>query len=106
MTNTTMGMVERVAKAIWQERERRLGPRGQRMEPDAMDMVTGAWASTLADARVAIGAMAEPTKPMEFAGGTKLEEMLFNGDRDYSGVIFKDVGVVYRTMLRAALQEE
>lgn len=57
-------MVERVALAIWQARERRMPGRGQRMEPDAMDRSTGAWASVCNDASAAIEAMREPTPMM------------------------------------------
>lgn len=38
-------------------------------------------------------------------GGLKLEAMMFESDPEYTGVIFKDCGVVYRTMIDAALNE-
>lgn len=57
------------------------------------------------DARAAIEAMRQPTQTMEYAGGIKCEEMMFGGDADYTGVIFKDMGTVWRTMADAALTE-
>ena len=61
-------MLEKVARAIWQAREKRMPGRGQRMEPDNWDMHSGAWASTLGDARAALEAMLEPTEGMKTAG--------------------------------------
>lgn len=44
----------------------------------------------------------EPTMEMELAGGLKCEGLMFEGDPEYTGVIFKDMGTVYKTMLNAA----
>jgi hypothetical protein len=43
----------------------------------------------------------EPTQDMELAGGLKCEGLMFEGDPDYTGVIFKDMGTVYKTMIAA-----
>lgn len=61
------------------------------------------WPSYESRARVAIEAMREPTEAMEVAGGLKCEALMFEGDG--SGIIFKDMGHVYRSMLAAALEE-
>lgn len=46
--------VEEVALAIWRAREERTEPRLRRLQPDDMDMVTGAFALVCADASAAI----------------------------------------------------
>lgn len=56
-----------------------------------------------ADARAVLEALRDPTPEMEYVGGTKCENMMFGGDEEYTGVIFKDMGVVFRTMIDAAL---
>lgn len=60
-------------------------------------------ADTIATA--ALEAMRIASDPMMVNGGLKLEAMLFEGDEEYTGIIFKDSGVVYRTMIDAALNE-
>lgn len=57
-------------------------------------------------ARVAIEAMRVPDEEMMLAGGFKLEAMLFENDEEYTGVIFKDAGVVFRVMVDAALASQ
>jgi hypothetical protein len=44
----------------------------------------------------------EPTEEMELAGGFKCEGLMFEGDPDYTGVIFKDMGTVYKKMIAVA----
>lgn len=56
-------------------------------------------------ARAAVNAAREPTDAMKVAGGLKCEAMMFEGDPDFTGVIFNDMGVVFRTMLDTATQE-
>jgi len=53
----SMSMVERVALAIWQTREKDLPPHKRRMKPDEIDRASGAWLSMLEQARAAIEAM-------------------------------------------------
>lgn len=60
-------------------------------------------ADTLATA--ALEAMRIASDYMMVDGGLKLEAMMFENDPEYTGVIFKDCGVVYRTMIDAALNE-
>lgn len=60
-------------------------------------------ADTMATA--ALEAMRIASDPMMVDGGLKLEAMMFESDPEYTGVIFKDCGVVYRTMIDAALNE-
>ncbi len=60
-------------------------------------------ADTLATA--ALEGMRIATDPMMVDGGLKLEAMMFENDPEYTGVIFKDCGVVYRAMIDAALNE-
>jgi len=43
--------VETVALEIWRARELDFPPRVRRMKPDSFDMVSGAWARTLAMAK-------------------------------------------------------
>lgn len=44
----------------------------------------------------------EPTDEMKLVGGLKCESMMFENDEDYTGVIFSDMGFVYRSMIAAA----
>lgn len=60
-------------------------------------------ADTLATA--ALEGIRIATDPMMVDGGLKLEAMMFENDPEYTGIIFKDCGVVYRTMIDAALNE-
>lgn len=60
-------------------------------------------ADTLATA--ALEGIRIATDPMMVDGGLKLEAMMFEDDPEYTGIIFKDCGVVYRTMIDAALNE-
>lgn len=53
--------------------------------------------------RAVLECLRTPTPEMEYVGGTKLENMMFGGDEEYTGVIFTDVGVVFRDMIDAAL---
>jgi len=46
----------------------------------------------------------EPTNDMEVAGGLKCEKIMFEGDLEANGVIFHDMGLVYREMIAAAPQ--
>jgi hypothetical protein len=55
-------MVERVARAMWEARERRLNPYVR------VSFEEGATEETYDMARAAIAAMREPTKAMEWAG--------------------------------------
>lgn len=48
---------ECVALALWHARERRFPERVRRMNPDAMDKTTGAWALCIEDARAALSAL-------------------------------------------------
>lgn len=45
-----MTPIEQRALELWREREMDFPPRVRRMNPDALDMATGAWASCLAKA--------------------------------------------------------
>lgn len=56
-------------------------------------------------ARAAIEAMMEPTDSMKLDGGFKCEAIMFEDDPDGTGVIFNDMGHVYRVMIQAALKE-
>lgn len=57
-------------------------------------------------AKAAIEAMREPSDTMMVAGGLKCEAMMFEDDPQATGVIFKDMGVVFTTMIDAALRED
>lgn len=57
-------------------------------------------------AKAAIEAMREPSDTMMVAGGLKCEAMMFEDDPQASGVIFRDMGVVFTTMIDAALRED
>lgn len=57
----------------------------------------------LAKARAAIEAMRQPTDAMQVAGGLKCESILFEDNDEGTGVIFKDMGIVFMTMIDAAL---
>lgn len=46
-----------------------------------------------------------PNNYMQVAGGLKAEALMFEGDPEFTGVIFKDMGTVFRTMVQAALDE-
>ena len=79
-------MVERVARDI------------KARVPVGYGMTDG---EALEYARAAIEAMREPTEAMQVAGGLKYETMLFEGES--TGVIFKDVGIAFTSMIDAAL---
>jgi len=53
-------------------------------------------------ADAALGALTEPTNGMELAGGLKYEGMWFEDDGTFTGVIFTDMGTVFRAMIQAA----
>jgi len=57
-------MIERVALAMWRQREATFPKFTQRMTPDNIDRSSGAWAAMLLQARAAIEAMREPTDAM------------------------------------------
>ncbi|NBB07874.1 hypothetical protein [Pseudomonas monteilii] len=57
-------------------------------------------------AKAAIEVMREPTDTMMVAGGLKCEAMMFEGDPQASGVIFKDMGVVFTAMVDAELRDK
>ncbi|AVH40627.1 hypothetical protein [Agrobacterium tumefaciens] len=57
-------------------------------------------------AKAAIEAMREPSDTMMVAGGLKCEAMMFEDDPQASGVIFRDMGVVFTTMIDAELKED
>lgn len=102
-------MVEQVARALWDIRERRL-PERVRRRPDDMDRATGAWALVMEDALAVMETLKEPTGRMKVAGGLLCEAMLFEGKG--CGVIFEDMGDVFAAMIEveiradAALSEE
>lgn len=54
-------------------------------------------------AYAAIEAMRQPTDAMQVAGGLKCESILFEDNDEGTGVIFKDMGIVFMTMIDAAL---
>lgn len=61
-------------------------------------------------ARAAIKATLEhlrdnPSDSVQVQGGLKAEAMMFEGDPDYTGVIFRDMGVVFAAMISQALLE-
>lgn len=60
-------MVERVARAIWRERELSFPAMTRRLKPDALDRETGAWALVVDEARAAIRALRDPTRDMVWA---------------------------------------
>lgn len=107
-------MVEKVARAIWAERVRACAENGVGLEAwgegaffvaDAGEQSVSLMNNILGEARAAIEAMREPTETMKYAGGTKLENMMFGGDPEGSDVIFADVGIVFRDMIDASLHE-
>lgn len=49
--------------------------------------------------------MREPTASMELAGGMKCEAMMFEGEHDGTGVVFKDMGHVWRAMVDDVLKD-
>lgn len=59
--------VDRVALAIWQEREKCFPVRVQRMKPDDWDRANGAWEFVRNEARSAIEMMREPSNAMLLA---------------------------------------
>lgn len=60
-------MIERVARALWAEREKQF-PKFAQRSPDTLDETTGALDTMRAQARAAIAAMREPTGEMKDAG--------------------------------------
>lgn len=96
-------MVERVARAIYASH----AFNDNHDSPDpGFDGLTEGWRNVMyANARAAIEAMRAPTEVMKYVGGTKCEDMLFGGDADYTGIIFTDMGTVFRTMIDVALTE-
>lgn len=44
-----------------------------------------------------------PTNAMNIAGGLKAEALMFEDDPEFTGVIFTDMGAVFKTMIKAAL---
>jgi len=46
-----MSPLEQRALALWRAREMQFPRHARRMQPDAMDMVSGAWAATINEAR-------------------------------------------------------
>lgn len=52
-----MSQLEKAARALWANREKRFPERTRRAEPDEMDMATGAWANVVSDARAVIASI-------------------------------------------------
>lgn len=57
-------------------------------------------------AKAAIEAMREPSDAMMVAGGLKCEAMMFEGDPQATGIIFKDMGIVFTTMIDAEIENK
>ena len=101
------GMVEKVAKAIAKAAVEQ-NPMLQYFDDNGVgyfDDYDNKNYDCIAIARAAIEAMMEPDDLMKLAGGFKAEAMMFEGDEDGTGVIFNDMGHVYRAMIQAALKE-
>jgi len=108
-----IGMIERVARAIEPETFRRqdiaikfLASAGREWEGSPeQETHRVKIGEALARARAAIEAMKEPTDAMKLAGGFKCEAIMFEDDPDGTGVVFNDMGHVYKAMVKVALQE-
>lgn len=105
-------MIEKVARALTETQIRSANelfklsdPRRVRTEDQIIASIDASWRMNEKDARAAIGAMSEPDDSMKLAGGLKLEAIMFEGDPDGTGMIFTDVGHVYRAMVQASLKE-
>jgi hypothetical protein len=68
-----MTPVERMARAIWREREIGFPPRVRRWEPDDFDRESGAWAACMREARAALASLREPSPQMVEAGNAVIE---------------------------------
>lgn len=86
-----MTMIEKVAQAI--------------ADNITAGLPEGVEIDTRYAALAAIEAMSDPTDAMKLAGGFKCEAIMFEDDPDGTGVIFNDMGHVYRVMIDAALKE-
>jgi hypothetical protein len=56
-------------------------------------------------ARETLAKLRDPSDLMKVAGGLKCEAMMFEDDPEFSGVIFNDLAVIFRTMIDAELGE-
>jgi hypothetical protein len=65
MTEPENEVVERVARAIWLAREQHMDERVRRLEPDQIDVSTGAWQRVIDMARAAIAAVPSPDGEIE-----------------------------------------
>lgn len=74
-------------------------------EFDWVDAVEPAREDMRGQARSVLATLRDPTDAMKVAGGLKCEAMMFEGDPDFTGVIFNDMGVVFRTMIDAAVED-
>ncbi len=110
-----MNMVEKVAAAIYNEPVFDGDPIGVHLSHVPLIEVSANNAHELksvvkviceAAAKAALKALREPSDTMMIAGGLKCEAIMFEGDPQATGVIFKDMGVVFTTMVDAELQNK
>lgn len=100
-------VIERVALAIWQAREKHFPDRVRRMKPDKIDRSSGAWLLCLDLARAAIGAMKEPTEEMCRAAQASTAGWLgLPGHRSALSQAFIKHARRFNAMIDAALKTE
>ena len=99
-------MVERVARAIWAARRKRGLVLGGPDIGDWEDENETLHENVRREAVAAIKAMEEPTEEMKYVGGTLCEDMMFGGEPPYTGIIFEDMGSVFKAMISTAIQEK
>ncbi len=91
-------MIERLALAIWREREIGFPPRVRRFNPDELDRESGAWAACMREARALVETMREPTETM-----IKVGNDAGCWDRDFS-LDDGDADQVWQAMIDEALR--
>ena len=102
-----MDIVERMARAICRVDLIDIAMEdGITLVPNGLDAsVDKEWRNAVPNALAALDSITTATDHMMVEGGLKLEAMMFEDDPEYTGVIFKDCAVIYRTMLKAGRWE-
>lgn len=107
-----MNMIEKVASAIYNEPVFDGDPIGVHLSHVPLIEVSANNVYELrsvvkdiceAAAKAALKALREPSDTMMVAGGLKCEAIMFEGDPQATGVIFKDMGVIFTTMIDAEI---
>jgi len=92
-------MREKIARAICTYMEAGFPTR---VQMEWGELSAPARAAMFARADAVLDALMEPTSGMELAGGLKYEAMWFENDDAFTGVIFTDMGAIFRAMIQAA----